>query len=340
MRFGAASGFIPDSETSKKFLMLPTSNQLWSITEQTYGDVSVRTDPSGVFYNTAASTYRYVDPDGIQRRGMGANWTEGSLEGQAMASSDPDGTYPFSANSDVRANRPVMLNHAFHSLAEMGAVFRDSPWRNLDFFNVESGDSALLDFFCLNSKEDADVKSLVPTSREGSPIIAGKFSLNTPHPEVISAAIRGVAREMNSIGKSELFSNESEVEKVAQGRVNSVYSKTNGRPMRNASELVGNPISATEYKGFAETLGKLLSDSKDQKIQQRREAVIRALADAGEGSTWNLMIDLVAQSGKLTPAATGLKDFIVEGQKRYWVHIAMDRTTGELIAQQWEPAYE
>lgn len=340
MRFGAASGFIPDSETSKKFLMLPSSNQLWSITEQTYGNVSVRTDPSGVFYNTPASTYRYVDPDGIQRRGMGANWTEGGLEGQAMASSDPDGTYPFSASSEVRANRPVMLNRAFRSLAEMGAVFRDSPWRNLDFFNVESGDAALLDFFCLNSKEDVEGKSLVPTSREGSPIIAGKFNLNTPHPEVISAAIRGVAREMNSTGNGDPFSSESDVEKVAQGLVNSVHSKTRSRPMRNPSELVGSPISTTQYEGFAQTLGSLLPGSKDQKIQQRREAVIRALADSGEAATWNLMIDLVAQSGKLTAAAAGLKDFIVEGQKRYWVHIAIDRTTGELINQQWEPVYE
>jgi hypothetical protein len=337
LRFGAAGGLIPDPQALEQ---LPSSNQLWNITENKYGTTLDRTDPSGVFYNTSASAYRYVDPDGIQRRGMGAYWTEGSLEGQPMASSDPDGTYPFSANSDVRANRPVMLNRAFRSIAEMGVVFRDSPWRNLDFFTVESGDAALLDFFCLNSKEDADDKSLVPTSKEGSPIIAGKISLNSPHPEVISAAIRGVAREMNSLDNGDPFTSESEVDKISQGLVDYVHSKSDGRPMRNPSELVGHPVSATEYEGFAETLSDLLSDSKDQKIQQRHEAVIRALADSGEGATWNLMIDLVAQSGKLTPAATGLKDFIVEGQKRYWVHVALDRTTGEIIDQQWEPAYE
>ena len=30
----------------------------------------------------------------------------------------------------------------------MGYVFRDLPWKNLDFFTPESADAALLDLFC------------------------------------------------------------------------------------------------------------------------------------------------------------------------------------------------
>jgi hypothetical protein len=335
MRFNAASGFVPDALIPNQ---VPAANQLWTIIQA----AGSRTDTSGVFYNTPTSPYRYVDPDGVQRRGMGAYWTENSLDGQPMASSDPIGTFPFAVAGDptVRSNRPVMLNRAFRSIAEMGVVFRDSPWRNLDFFTVESGDAALLDFFCLESTQDDAGKSLVPTSKEGSPVIAGRFNLNTSRQEVVSAAIRGVLRELNSTGSGDPFTTAADVDKVAQGLVNSVHQTTAGRPMRDPSELVGYPVSGTQYDGFAKTLGTLLSDAKDQKIQQRHEAVVRALADAGQASSWNVLIDLVAQSGKLTSGATGLNNFVVAGQKHYWVHLAIDRTSGEIIDQHWEPVYE
>jgi hypothetical protein len=46
----------------------------------------------------------------------------------------------------------------------------------------------------------------------------------------------------------------------------------------------------------------------------------------GQTRTWNLLIDVIAQSGKYKPKSdlTGT-NFVVEGEKRYWVHIALDR---------------
>jgi len=44
--------------------------------------------------------------------------------------------------------------------------------------------------------------------------------------------------------------------------------------------------------------------------------------------TWNLMIDLIAQSGRYPPDATNITQankFTVEGEKRYWLHIALGR---------------
>jgi hypothetical protein len=38
------------------------------------------------------------------------------------------------------------------------------------------------------------------------------------------------------------------------------------------------------------------------------------------GKLWNLMIDVMAQSGRYAPGETDLKSFIVEGEQRYWVH--------------------
>ena len=52
------------------------------------------------------------------------------------------------------------------------------------------------------------------------------------------------------------------------------------------------------------------------------------------------MIDVVAQTGRMTPNAKTLNDFVVEGEKRYWLHVAIDRFTGQVIAQQLEPVYE
>jgi hypothetical protein len=71
------------------------------------------------------------------------------------------------------------------------------------------------------------------------------------------------------------------------------------------------------------------------------EAPMRALSDVTNTRTWNLMIDVVAQTGNFAPGATDLsKGFVVEGERRYWLHIAIDRFTGAVIDQQLEPVYE
>ena len=48
----------------------------------------------------------------------------------------------------------------------------------------------------------------------------------------------------------------------------------------------------------------------------------------GQTRTWNLFIDVIAQTGRYTPDATDINQankFIVEGEKRYWLHIALGR---------------
>ena len=57
--------------------------------------------------------------------------------------------------------------------------------------------------------------------------------------------------------------------------------------------------------------------------------------------TWVLLIDLVAQTGHYKPNATNLQtDFVVEGEKRYWLHIAIDRFDGSIVGQQLEEVTE
>ena len=80
-----------------------------------------------------------------------------------------------------------------------------------------------------------------------------------------------------------------------------------------------------------------LLDSSVPKTQ--RESIVRALGEAGQTRTWNLLIDVIAQSGRYPPTATtaaDLPNFIVEGEQRYWVHVAIDRFTGQVIDKQIE----
>ena len=51
-------------------------------------------------------------------------------------------------------------------------------------------------------------------------------------------------------------------------------------------------------------------------------------------------LDLVAQSGKLTPISEGLEDFVMEGERRYWLHLAIDRMTGAVVDSQLEIVHE
>ena len=68
----------------------------------------------------------------------------------------------------------------------------------------------------------------------------------------------------------------------------------------------------------------------------QREAIARALGEADQTRTWNLLIDVIAQSGKYAPGETNLAKFVVEGEQRYWVHVAIDRFTGRVIDKQIE----
>ena len=53
---------------------------------------------------------------------------------------------------------------------------------------------------------------------------------------------------------------------------------------------------------------------------ETKGTVVRALAEMGQTRTWNLLIDVIAQTGRYAPAATSVTQankFTVEGEKRY-----------------------
>ena len=76
---------------------------------------------------------------------------------------------------------------------------------------------------------------------------------------------------------------------------------------------------------------------------EAKESIARALAEVGQARTWNLMIDVIAQTGKYAPGTLTVNDstkFIVQGEKRYWLHIALDRDDGTVLGTQLEEVIE
>jgi hypothetical protein len=87
------------------------------------------------------------------------------------------------------------------------------------------------------------------------------------------------------------------------------------------------------FTGFSADLdsNKVFTAARDQKNLRMREAVVRALVDSGQTRVWNIMLDLIVQTGRLPSAATDLKQFVKEGEHRVWVFLAIDRLTGEVL---------
>lgn len=335
--------------------------------------------PSDPLYLTAAQPefrQAYADPDDVVRRAMGA------FASQTGFSASLDGL-PQAQKANVNQdNRPVVLNRAFRSVADMGYAFRGSPWRNLSFSTPETGDAALLDVFCLS---DAPPAATGVVTESGSvavaaPLVAGKVNLNTRQEKVLEALISGALKDEVKGGTMAFTSGTaSEVTKAAQALIGrTTGSKAWLGPLSNVSEiagkLFGKDISITNFNmatdpvytstvfktsnygdrnpdmnpsvgsgvyghlnwhftGFSADLdsNKVFTNAKDQKNLRMREAVVRALVDSGQTRVWNIMLDLIVQTGRLPSAASDLKQFVKEGEHRVWVFLAIDRLTGEVL---------
>lgn len=309
---------------------------------------------NGNFTSSPGAQYQfYADPDGVVRRAMGAFFSGSGMYGLPMATAN---TYSGGAASRAAqsASRPVVLNRPFRSVADMGHAFSGTPWRNVDFGTPESGSAALLDVFCLSETEDA------------GGLVAGTVNLNTRQTPVLQAILTGAYKDIWNVG----VGSDGLSTSVASGIANSLVARTskstiNGQaapsdaqPLGNIAELVGKWKSAFDvsapgaqasnktqgsksYTGFSGDAGITTAlGSSDSALLRYRETPIRALGNAGQTRVWNLMVDLVGQTGRYISSSSGLSDFVVEGEQRQWVHLAIDRFTGEILDSQIEVAKE
>lgn len=308
------------------------------------------------------SSYNYAqqyfaDPDGVVRRAMGA-WVP-TASGNVAPATAPAAGAPsglptklayayngsvFSPISNEDASRPIILNRPFRSVAELGYVFSGTPWKNLDFSTPESGAAALLDTFCINDTNDPDG------------LVAGRVNLNTRQVPVLQAILAGAYKdEFNPMGSTLAPAMASSLAATTGSAL--VNRTTKIGPLMNMGELVGKwnssvPVGSfvdgrSSYIGFTSDtvngsydLTNALSDATEQRISRYREASIRALSASGQTRVWNLMIDVVAQTGRYPKSSTVLDKFVVEGEQRYWVHVAIDRFTGKVIDKQIEVVKE
>ena len=321
----------------------------------------------------------YADPDGVVRRGMAAYVpptssipASQSASGVGAASGIPlKPAYTFSGTGTLSAgpelsSRPIMLNRPFRSVADIGHVFSDTPWRNLDFSTPESGNPGFLDIFCINDTNDPNG------------LVAGKVNLNTRQSAVLQAVLAGAYKD--AFGTVPVLpgtggGGAATASVIAAGLVSRT---TGGTELVNVGDLVGrwsssvtnanatgpNNIDGSQsYVGFSGTsattstppsspqnLSSLLyadvtangtvAAYDTNNVNRMREVAVRALANAGTTRVWNLMIDVIAQTGRFPSSASSLASFNVEGERRYWVHVAIDRYTGKVLDEQIEEVKE
>lgn len=266
---------------------------------------------STYFVNAGDSVSDYADADGVIRRGMGA-----AVPG-------------FSPLDEVA--RPRLLNRPFRNVGEIAFASSGNPWKQLDLSTTESGYAGLLDIFAVSSLE-------LP-----SPLAAGRINLNTRQFPVLKAALNEASRSCETDESDPLLT--AEVESLAAA----LLEESKRQPLRNLSELVGRwkggaasgvgVIGSRVYDGFAAKITPSLVG------EPARQSAVRALADMGDTKVWNLFIDVIVQTGRyprmgLGPmkgkGVAGLNAFVVEGERRAWVHVALDRLTGQLLDSQVE----
>jgi hypothetical protein len=226
-----------------------------------------------------------------------------------------------------RANY-ARLNRRFESVGEFGYAYNPAntyrPSRTLDFASATSNDRAILDFFTYNSASNR----------------AGIVNLNTRNAPVLASIIRGAW--VQDPGHEDLpppppvpattLVSQDDALAAAQAIVEETTSNTAGRgPVLNRADVAR--LAAVAAARVANLAGS----------DEAKQTIARALAEVGQARTWNLMIDVIAQTGKYSSDATTINQtdkFIVQGEKRYWLHIALDRDDGTVLGTQLEEVIE
>jgi hypothetical protein len=314
------------------------------------------------FTNSKGAIY-YSDPDHIVRRGSASYMQPTSPIGQPLATAYTGALSAAGENQNLE-NRPIILNRPFRSVAELGYCFSGTPWKNIDFINPESGDSALLDIFSVGDTPDING------------LIAGRVNLNTQQKPVIQALLAGSYKdEVNNypyfFGANSLTAPSWVQPPITSTEAASIASVLTARtlgtnatggqgPLRNLAELVGrytgtlttvagdstsvNYDGSLSFSGFSGDAGLTSAfaahDSFSPYIDRLRASAVRALSAGGQTRTWNLLIDVVAQTGNYPSTATNFSQFAVQGEQRYWIHLAIDRYTGQVIDKQIEAIKE
>jgi hypothetical protein len=212
----------------------------------------------------------------------------------------------------------AMLNRPFRNVGEFGYAFRTASGptptpspnpKTLDFYSATSPDAPILDLFTYNS----------------APIRAGIVNLNTQNVAVLTAILTGAFQTEQDIGPA-----------PSPSPVASPAAKVAATSIVNATKT-----QSALSRADIPRLGSTVINAPFTATEETRETVARVLSEVTQTRTWGLLIDLITQTGRYPPGTANLtQPFVVEGEKRYWLHIAIDRFTGQVIDQQVEAVSE
>jgi hypothetical protein len=230
--------------------------------------------------------------------------------------------------------RPVMMNRPFRSVGEMGYAFRDQPFKTLSFSSTNSPDAGLLDLFTTIAYGATPTPSPSPSITPTYPTPTatprgGVINLNSMEAPALAAVLTStitsedIPRQFTGGVPSPMPTTLTTTQ--ANNVATSLVSSTSSAPVVNRARLA-DLIAET---GLGATMPKT-----------QRESIARALGEVDQTRTWNLMLDVIAQSGRYAPGEADLKKFVVEGEQRYWIHVAIDRFTGQVLDKQIEVVTE
>ena len=258
----------------------------------------------------SGNTITIIDYDGNT-----ANWAYG-IEGMSYDDPNLNQSRPWFAPYPPGAPAGyVFLNRRFENVGEFGYAYNPTTSKTLDFASSTSPDRALLDFFTYNTASPR----------------AGIVNLNTRNGPVLASIISGAL----------LHDPGSENTPLTSTLVTQQDALTAGQAIVAATSAAGGAaLNRADVARLAAAPGMPASITASDETKQ---TIARALAEVGQTRTWNLMIDVIAQTGRYAPGTPDLTDpskFIVQGEKRYWLHIALDRDDGTVLGQQLEEVTE
>ena len=223
---------------------------------------------------------------------------------------------------------PIVISHAFSSVGEFGygivsppgagppaATPGPTPLPTLDLSPPNFYDAPVLDFFSYNP-----ISSAYPR--------AGIVNLYTRNAPVLAAILAGTLKTdaaANQNPPSPVISGTPAASSEAMTAATRIVTETQN--ILAGSPVYG-PVTQTDMtRAVAARLAAAAAQRTSGNLTEQEQAISRALAEVGQTRTWNLFIDVIAQTGRYKPNAPDLSgsNFVVEGEKRYWLHISLGR---------------
>jgi hypothetical protein len=281
---------------------------------------------NGQRYATHTTVILYGQGNGTNSSAYGvepnydSDHTNGDDPWQGTCGSNQSGNHPHRpCGAPTPTGNTQVISHAFSNSGELGygintsAIGGPTPLPTLDFSSPNFPDAPVLDFFSYNP-----ISSAYPR--------AGIVNLYTKNAPVLSAILAGTlkidAAAANPAPTPVVTASQAmdAATRIVQETQNVLAGTPGYGPLTQtdmtraiAARLVAAGASAPSWSGST---------------TEQKQSIARALAEMGQTRTWNLMIDVIAQTGRYAPDATNITQankFIVEGEKRYWLHIALGR---------------